>query len=81
MVKEYEKDQEDYKKIKELYEASLTEQQKEDIKKLKAEMSAAKEKRKLKAVSHLSIDNSKILVVKKYCNVTCECRQSKICRK
>ncbi|XP_013140953.1 PREDICTED: transcription factor A, mitochondrial [Papilio polytes] len=49
MVKEYEKDQEDYKKIKELYEASLTEQQKEDIKKLKAEMSAAKEKRKLKA--------------------------------
>ncbi|KPJ15619.1 Transcription factor A, mitochondrial [Papilio machaon] len=49
MVKEYEKDQEDYKKIKELYEASLTEQQKEDIKRLKAEMTVAKEKRKLKA--------------------------------
>ncbi|XP_050665842.1 transcription factor A, mitochondrial [Leptidea sinapis] len=49
MLKEYEKDLEDYKKIKELYEASLTEQQKEDIKNLKEEMAAAKEKRKLKA--------------------------------
>ncbi|CAK1586809.1 unnamed protein product [Parnassius mnemosyne] len=49
MVKEYEKDLEDYKKIKEMYEASLTEQQKEDIKRVKAEMAAAKEKRKLKA--------------------------------
>ncbi|XP_047521811.1 transcription factor A, mitochondrial [Pieris napi] len=49
MTKEYEKDLEDYKKIKELYQSSLTEQQKEDIKKLKDEMAAAKEKRKLKA--------------------------------
>lgn len=53
MTKEYEKDLEDYKKIKELYQSSLTEQQKEDIKKLKEEMAAAKEKRKLKAVSLL----------------------------
>lgn len=51
MTKEYEKDLEDYKKIKELYESSLTEQQKEDIEQLKKEMAAAKEKRKLKAVS------------------------------
>ncbi|CAH2043408.1 unnamed protein product, partial [Iphiclides podalirius] len=49
MVKEYEKDLEDYKKIKAMYEASLTEQQKEDIKRVKAEMAASKEKRKLKA--------------------------------
>ncbi|XP_068617812.1 transcription factor A, mitochondrial-like isoform X2 [Battus philenor] len=49
MVKEFEKDQEDYKKIKAMYESSLTEQQKEDIKRVKAEMTAAKEKRKLKA--------------------------------
>ncbi|XP_026756142.2 transcription factor A, mitochondrial [Galleria mellonella] len=49
MVKEYEKDMEDYKKIKEIYESSLTEQQKADIKKLKEEMTAAREKRKLRA--------------------------------
>ncbi|KAJ2945518.1 hypothetical protein O0L34_g334 [Tuta absoluta] len=49
MVKEYEKDLEDYKKIKAMYESSLTEKQKEDIKRLKEEMAAAKEKRKLKA--------------------------------
>ncbi|KAM3965791.1 mitochondrial transcription factor A [Aphomia sociella] len=49
MVKEYEKDMEDYKKIKQIYESSLTEQQKTDIKQLKEEMTAAKEKRKLKA--------------------------------
>lgn len=51
MVKEYEKDFEDYKKIKQMYESSLTEQQKADIKRVKDEMAAAKEKRKLKAVS------------------------------
>ncbi|KAI5637544.1 HMG (high mobility group) box domain-containing protein [Phthorimaea operculella] len=49
MVKEYEKDLEDYKKIKAMYESSLTEKQKEDIKRVKEEMAAAKEKRKLKA--------------------------------
>ncbi|CAB3253182.1 unnamed protein product [Arctia plantaginis] len=49
MAKEYEKDIEDYKKIKTMYESSLTEQQKEDIKRLKGEMAAAKEKRKLRA--------------------------------
>ncbi|XP_023937222.1 transcription factor A, mitochondrial [Bicyclus anynana] len=49
MNKEYEKDMEDYKKIKEIYMSSLTEQQKDDIKRVKEEMSAAKEKRKLKA--------------------------------
>ncbi|XP_053610715.1 transcription factor A, mitochondrial [Plodia interpunctella] len=49
MAKEYEKDLEDYKKIKEIYESSLTEEQKEDIKRVKEEMAAAKEKRKLKA--------------------------------
>ncbi|CAG4951614.1 unnamed protein product [Colias eurytheme] len=48
MTKEYEKDLEDYKKIKELYQASLTEEQKEDIRKMKEEMALAKEKRKLK---------------------------------
>lgn len=52
MAKEYEKDIEDYKKIKAMYESSLTDQQKEDIKRLKGEMAAAKEKRKLRAVSH-----------------------------
>lgn len=52
MVKEYEKDLEDYKKIKEIYESSLTEQQKDDIKRVKEEMAAAKEKRKLKSVSN-----------------------------
>jgi uncharacterized membrane protein len=51
MVKEYEKDLEDYKKIKELYEKSLTEEQKENIKKVKVEIAEAREKRKLKAVS------------------------------
>lgn len=51
MHKEFEKDMEDYKKIKEIYESSLTDQQKEDIQRLKDEMSAAKEKRKLKAVN------------------------------
>lgn len=51
MLKEYEKDLEDYKKIKAIYESSLTDQQKEDIQKMKEEMVAAKEKRKLKAVS------------------------------
>ncbi|XP_050347989.1 transcription factor A, mitochondrial [Nymphalis io] len=49
MVKEYEKDLEDYKKIKDIYESSLTDQQKEDIKRVKDEMATAKEKRKLKA--------------------------------
>ncbi|KAL0821624.1 hypothetical protein ABMA28_005069 [Loxostege sticticalis] len=49
MVKEYEKDLEDYKKIKEMYEKSLTDQQKADIKRVKEELAAAKEKRKLKA--------------------------------
>ncbi|XP_075980250.1 mitochondrial transcription factor A [Anticarsia gemmatalis] len=49
MAKEYEKDIEDYKKIKAMYESSLTDQQKEDIKRLKEEMAAAREKRKLKA--------------------------------
>ncbi|XP_045774945.1 transcription factor A, mitochondrial [Maniola jurtina] len=49
MVKEYEKDMEDYKKIKEMYTSSLTDEQKEDIKRVKEEMNAAKEKRKLKA--------------------------------
>ncbi|CAK1555873.1 unnamed protein product [Leptosia nina] len=49
MTKEYEKDIEDYKKIRDLYQASLTEEQKEDIKRVKEEMAAAKEKRKLKA--------------------------------
>ncbi|XP_061379202.1 transcription factor A, mitochondrial [Danaus plexippus] len=49
MLKEYEKDLEDYKKIKAIYESSLTDQQKEDIQKMKEDMVAAKEKRKLKA--------------------------------
>ncbi|XP_039756622.1 transcription factor A, mitochondrial [Pararge aegeria] len=49
MNKEYEKDMEDYKKIKEIYMSSLTDDQKEDIKRVKEEMGAAKEKRKLKA--------------------------------
>ncbi|XP_013200914.1 transcription factor A, mitochondrial [Amyelois transitella] len=49
MAKEYEKDLEDYRKIKEIYESSLTEEQKEEISRLKEEMAAAKEKRKLKA--------------------------------
>lgn len=55
MLKEYEKDVEDYKKIKEIYESSLTEQQKEDIKRVKEEMAAAKEKRRLKAVSYQTV--------------------------
>ncbi|XP_041982010.1 transcription factor A, mitochondrial [Aricia agestis] len=49
MVKEYEKDMEDYKKIKKLYESSLSEDQKEEIKRVKEEIAAAREKRKLKA--------------------------------
>ncbi|XP_030029345.1 transcription factor A, mitochondrial [Manduca sexta] len=49
MAKEYEKDLEDYRKIKAMYESSLTEQQKADIKRVKEEMAMAKEKRKLKA--------------------------------
>lgn len=49
MAKEYEKDLEDYKKIKAMYESSLTDKQKEDIKRLKEEMAVAREKRKLKA--------------------------------
>ncbi|XP_059057890.1 transcription factor A, mitochondrial [Achroia grisella] len=49
MLKEYEKDMEDYKKIKDIYESSLTEEQKADIKKLREEMAVAREKRKLKA--------------------------------
>lgn len=58
MAKEYEKDLEDYKKIKSMYEASLTPTQKEDIKRVKEEMAIAKEKRKLKAVSmHVSLYN------------------------
>lgn len=52
MAKEYEKDLEDYKKIKVMYESSLTDKQKEDIKRLKEEMAIAKEKRKTKAVSN-----------------------------
>lgn len=52
MAKEYEKDLEDYKKIKAMYESSLTDKQKEDIKRLKEEMAVAREKRKLKAVSN-----------------------------
>lgn len=51
MGKEYEKDLEDYKKIKAMYESSLTDKQKEDIKRVKLELAEAKEKRKLKAVS------------------------------
>lgn len=51
MTKEYEKDQEDYKKIKRIYDASLTDEQKEEIKRVKEVMTAAREKRKLKAVS------------------------------
>lgn len=51
MVKEYEKDIEDYKKIKEIYEKSLTEEQKSGIKRVKEELATAREKRKLKAVS------------------------------
>lgn len=51
MAKEYAKDLEDYRKIKAMYEGSLTEQQKIDIKRVKEEMTEAKEKRKLKAVS------------------------------
>lgn len=49
MAKEYDKDREDYKKIKAIYEASLTDQQKIEIKQLKEEMAEAKEKRKIKA--------------------------------
>lgn len=55
MVKEYEKDLEDYKKIKQIYESSLTEQQKDDIKRVKEEIAAAKEKRKLKSVKIIVI--------------------------
>lgn len=55
MLKEYEKDVEDYKKIKVIYESSLTEQQKEDIKRVKEEMAVAKEKRRLKAVSYQTV--------------------------
>lgn len=51
MTKEYEKDLEDYKKIKAIYEASLTDEQKADIQRVKEEMAEVKEKRKLKAVS------------------------------
>lgn len=51
MAKEYEKDLEDYRKIKAMYESSLTEQQKADIKRVKEEMAIAKEKRKQKSVS------------------------------
>lgn len=50
MAKEYQKDLEDYNKIKAMYETSLTEEQKADIKRVKEEMAQAKEKRKLKAV-------------------------------
>lgn len=50
MTKEYAKDLEDYRKIKAMYEGSLTNQQKLDIKRVKEEISVAKEKRKLKAV-------------------------------
>ncbi|KAJ0174746.1 hypothetical protein K1T71_009854 [Dendrolimus kikuchii] len=49
LAKEYEKDLEDYKKIKAMYEASLSDEQKENIKRVKEEMFAAREKRKLKA--------------------------------
>ncbi|RVE45442.1 hypothetical protein evm_009877 [Chilo suppressalis] len=49
MMKEFEKDMEDYRKIKELYEKSLTDQQKADIQRVKEELSEAREKRKLKA--------------------------------
>ncbi|CAG9788616.1 unnamed protein product [Diatraea saccharalis] len=49
MTKEYEKDLEDYRKIKELYEKSLTDQQKADIQRVKEELAEAREKRKLKA--------------------------------
>lgn len=51
MTKEYEKDLEDYKKIKRIYDASLTDEQKQEIKRVKEVMAAAREKRKLKAVS------------------------------
>lgn len=51
MTKEYEKDLEDYKKIKKMYDASLTDEQKDEIRRVKEVMTAAKEKRKLKAVS------------------------------
>ncbi|XP_026321474.1 transcription factor A, mitochondrial [Hyposmocoma kahamanoa] len=49
MTKEYEKDLEDYKKIKKIYDASLTDEQKQEIKRVKEVMTAAREKRKLKA--------------------------------
>lgn len=48
MGKEYEKDIEDYRKIKAIYESSLTEEQKENIKRVKEEMVIAREKRKTK---------------------------------
>lgn len=53
MTKEYERDLEDYKKIKKIYDASLTDEQKEEIKKVKEVMTAARDKRKLRAVSHV----------------------------
>lgn len=55
LTKEYEKDLEDYKKIKSMYEASLSDEQKENIKRVKEEMVSAREKRKLKAVSQYFI--------------------------
>lgn len=55
MAKEYEKDREDYKKIISIYNASLSEEQKAEIKKLKVEMAEAREKRKLKAVHYVVI--------------------------
>lgn len=50
MYQEYETEYEEYKKKKEVYEASLTNEQKEDIAKMQETMSQAKEKKKLKAV-------------------------------
>ncbi|GBP28368.1 High mobility group protein B3 [Eumeta japonica] len=50
MLKDYQKDLEDYKKIKAVYKASLTDTQKEEIKRVREEMAAAREKRRLKAV-------------------------------
>lgn len=60
LKKEYEKDYEDYKKIKAIYEDSLTDKQKEDIKRVKEVRSAAKEKKLLKAVSCNYLDKSEM---------------------
>lgn len=50
MYQEYEKEYEEYKKKRDVYEASLTNEQKEDIAKMQEVMTQAKEKKKHKAV-------------------------------